>query len=446
MSENIAAAFVQQAARSPDRPALRWDDGEWSFAALREATARRAAALRARGLRPGDCVALILSNGPEYLEIVLAVASAALVLVPLDPRLSASAIERRLAHAACRAVITPQGMEPSGEPRADPIDAWAVVYTSGSTGEPKGAVLSHRAKLLSAIIEAQQYGTTQESVVLINTPLFHAHALVHAFTALLRGGCVSIARQFDAEETVRTITEHGVTEVSMVPTMFREILDTRPDQAVLNRLRVARCTGAPMAPDLRAAVMERFGHCLHMLYGATEAGGISDLPPEDVPRKPGSVGRPFPGVDIQVRDRVVSARSPYQFSGYLGGAPHRSGEDWLALNDLGRVDEDGFLYLEGRTDDVILSGGENIDPAEVEGVLRQHPAVTDVAVMGLPDARWGQVVAAYIVLRPGQAMDVEAYVERRLARFQRPRRVVFVASIPHNAMGKVDRAALRRLA
>jgi fatty-acyl-CoA synthase len=228
--------------------------------------------------------------------------------------------------------------------------------------------------------------------------------------------------------------------------MFREILDGRPDQAVLNRLRVARCTGAPMAPDLRAAVVERFGHCLHILYGATEAGGISDLRPEDVPRKPGSVGRPFLGVDIQVRDHVLFTRSPYQFSGYLGGTRHRPGEDWLTLNDLARVDQDGFLYLQGRTDHVIISGGENIDPAQVEGVLRQHPAVTDVVVMGLPDARWGQVVAAYIVLRPGQAIDVEAYLEGRLATFQRPRRVAFVASIPRNAMGKVDRAALRRLA
>jgi acyl-CoA synthetase (AMP-forming)/AMP-acid ligase II len=141
---------------------------------------------------------------------------------------------------------------------------------------------------------------------------------------------------------------------------------------------------------------------------------------------------------------VLRIRSPYQFSGYLGGPPHRPGEDWLTLNDLADLDADGFIYLRGRADDVIISGGENVAPAEVEEVLRTHPAVADAAVLGLADARWGQVVAAFLVLRPGGEIDVDGFLEGRLARFKRPRRVFTVQTIPRNAMGKVDRAALER--
>ncbi|MGQ0569946.1 MAG: class I adenylate-forming enzyme family protein [Armatimonadota bacterium] len=445
MSENLAAAFAYRAARSPERVAMRWDRGERTYEALWEATVRRATVLRTVGLRPGDRVAVTLPNGPDYIEIVLAVAHADLVLVPLDPRLTDAEVDRRLEHAGCRALVGPGGLRVMADRDVAPLQAWAIAYTSGSTGEPKGAVLSHRAKLFSALIEAQEYGTTVESVVLINTPLFHVHALVHAFTVLLRGGCVSVARRFDPEDALRTITAHGVTEVSMVPAMYRDILDAKPDLATLTRLRVARCTGAAMPADLREAVVDRFGHCLHVLYGATEAGGISNLRPADVARKPGSVGRPFLGVDLEVRDGILHMMSPCQFSGYHHGAHHRPGEDWLTLNDLARFDEEGFLYLQGRADDVIISGGENIQPAEVEAELRQHPAVADVAVVGIADARLGQVVTAYVVVRAGHSLDVDTHLEGRLARFKHPRQILFVPSIPRNAMGKVDRTALQRL-
>jgi acyl-CoA synthetase (AMP-forming)/AMP-acid ligase II len=193
-------------------------------------------------------------------------------------------------------------------------------------------------------------------------------------------------------------------------------------------------------------MLTRFGHCLHVLYGATEAGGITDLRPEDAARKAGSVGRPFEGVEIEARAGLVYTRSPAQFSGYHRGAPHRPGVDWLALNDYGRIDADGFLYLAGRADDVINSGGENIDPAEVEAAIRQHPAVTDVAVIGLPDARLGETVAAFIVCTAGAARDLDAFLAGRLARFKTPRRIIPVDAVPRNAMGKIDHEALRRIA
>jgi acyl-CoA synthetase (AMP-forming)/AMP-acid ligase II len=441
-SENIGDVYLRAARDAARRPALRVHDGVLTHAALAARVQEFAGALRARGLEAGDRLALVLPNGPDYITSVLGCALARVVVVPTDPRLAASEVEPRLRLAGCRWLLRPDGwhqLDAGGHP---PLDAWAIAYTSGSTGEPKGAVISHRAKLFSAIVEAQEYGCTRDTTVLINTPLFHVHALVHAFTVLLRGGALSVAAGFDPAGTLALIRDHRVTDVSMVPTMYQALLDQRPDRRTLRRLRVARCTGAPMSGDVRAAVLEHFGHALHILYGATEAGGISNLRPQDVPAREGSVGRPFLGVDVDVRNGVLSIRSPYQFSGYLGGTPHRPGEDWLTLSDLADLDADGFIYLRGRADDVIISGGENIAPSEVEDVLRSHPAVADAAVLGLPDERWGQVVAAFLVLREGGEIDVDGFLEGRLARFKRPRRVFTVPAIPRNAMGKVDRAAL----
>jgi acyl-CoA synthetase (AMP-forming)/AMP-acid ligase II len=232
----------------------------------------------------------------------------------------------------------------------------------------------------------------------------------------------------------------------MVPTMYRDLLAADPDPAALTHLRVARCTGAALPDDLRAPLLERFGRCFHVLYGATEAGAITSLRPEDAPRKPGSVGRPFNGVEIEIRGGLVYTRSPAQFSGYHRGTPHRPGIDWLTLQDRGRLDDEGFLYLTGRADDVIITGGENVDPTDVERAILSHPAVVDVAVVGLPDARLGEAVAAFIVCGAGEVRDLEAFLEGRLPRFKRPRRVITVGALPRNAMGKVDREALRRIA
>jgi acyl-CoA synthetase (AMP-forming)/AMP-acid ligase II len=452
--DTLASAFEHQASRTPGRVAMRWDAGGKTYAQLYEAMVRRAGVLTWIGLVPGDRLGLALPNGPDYLEIVLAAAHAGMVLVPLDPRLTETELERRLDHAGCRALVWMRGVRRMLERPATPLSpdgagsapAWAIAYTSGSTGEPKGAILSHLAKLHSATVEAREYGTDEDSVVLVNTPFFHAHALVHAFTALLQGGCVSVSRRFDPEETLRVIVEHGVTEISMVPTMYRDLLAVDPKPAAFASLRVARCTGAALPDQLANTLRERFHHCLHVLYGATEAGGIANLRPADSLRKSGSVGRPFDGVEIEIREGLVYTRSSAHFSGYHQGAPHRPGMDWLTLGDRGRMDGDGFLYLGGRADDVINSGGENIDPAEVEGAIRQHPSIVDVAVVGLPDPRLGQTVAAFIVCAAGEVRDLDAFLEGRLARFKTPRRIIPVGALPRNAMGKVDREALMRIA
>ncbi len=452
-TETLATAFERQATRTPDRPAMRWDSGARTYAELRDAMLRRAGVLEWIKLRPGDRLALALPNGPDYLEIVLAVAHAGMILVPLDPRLTDAELERRLEHAGCRALIWRNGVRRMLDRDASPLEAaasdvagaWAIAYTSGSTGEPKAAILSHRAKVHSAVVEAREYGTGEGSVVLVNTPLFHVHALVHAFTALLHGGCVSVARRFDPADTLETIASHRVTEISMVPTMYRDLLAAGPSATVLAPLRVARCTGAALPDDVRAELVERLGRYVHVLYGATEAGGITNLRPEDGARKPGSVGRPFEGVDIEVRDGRVYMRGQAQFSGFHRGPAHRPGVDWLTLNDLGYVDADGFLYLTGRADDAIVSGGEKIDPLEVERALRAHPAVADAAVLAVADPRLGQSVAAIVVLRPGAHFDVDVDLNEHLPRFSRPRQVVVVGAIPRNAMGKLDRAAADRL-
>ena len=257
---------------------MRWDAGSKTYGQLHEAMVRRAGVLAWIGLEPGDRLGFALPNGPDYLEIVLAAAHAGVVLVPLDPRLTEAELESRLAHSGCRALVWVRGVRRMLDRDAEPLSAdrglgiaapWAIAYTSGSTGEPKGAILSHLAKLHSATVEARAYGTDMDSVVLINTPFFHAHALVHAFTALLRGGCVSVARRFDPADTLRVIAEHGVTEISMVPTMYRDLLAAIPFGSAAG-LRVVRCTGAALPDDLAVSLRERFETRLHVLYGATK--------------------------------------------------------------------------------------------------------------------------------------------------------------------------------
>jgi acyl-CoA synthetase (AMP-forming)/AMP-acid ligase II len=455
--DSLASAFEHQVLRTPSRIAMRWDAGSKTYEQLHEAMVRRAGVLAWIGLEPGDRLGLALPNGPDYLEIVLAAAHAGIVLVPLDPRLVDSELEGRLDHAGCRALVWVRGVRRMLDRVVEPLSVhggtgaaapWAIAYTSGSTGEPKGAILSHLAKLHSATVEAREYGTGEDSVVLVNTPFFHAHALVHAFTALLKGGCVTVARRFDPADTTRVIAEHGVTEISMVPTMYRDMLAINPAPAAFARLRVVRCTGAALSHDLEVALRERFGPRFHVLYGATEAGGVTNLRPRDTVRGAGSVGRPFEGVEIEIRSGLVYTRSPAQFSGYHRGPAHRPGVDWLTLGDRGHVNADGFLYLEGRADDIINSGGENIDPAEVERAIREHPSIIDVAVVGLPDPRLGQSVAAFVVCGPGEAgeLDLEGFLGGRIARFKTPRRVIPVGAVPRNAMGKVDREALMRIA
>jgi acyl-CoA synthetase (AMP-forming)/AMP-acid ligase II len=475
------ALLGQMARRQPARALVADGTRTFSYRDVDERSTRLAAALRKFGGSLGDRVALLLGNRAEYAEAVFGVGRAGLAAVPLNPRLGAAQLRtviedcRPVAILAEPGLAVPPGTAPVIElgdeyernlERATPdepvggrddMDAWLVGYTSGTTGRPKGALLSHRAKSVSALVEAAEFATSAADVALVNTPLFHVHAIVHLLTQVVAGGSVLVQPSFDAEETLRLVASGTVTELSMVPTMYQALVEAAPNGARPPRL--ARCTGAAMGGELRTAFAERFAAWpLHLFYGATEAGAISNLRPEHRPAKDGSIGLPFLGVELEIRsdsaERVpagvegeVFLRSPAAYSGYLGREDVYG--DWLSLGDLGSVDADGFLTLRGRRGERITTGGEKVVPEDVESVVLSHPAVRAAAVFGVPDRYWGEAVWAAVELSEPliEAEPVlRSHCERSLAPHQLPKRYLLLPSIPRNAFGKVDRSRLRSLA
>ncbi len=472
----------QMARRHPGRILVSDGVRSLTYLDVDQRSSRLAAHLHRLGGAAGDRVAVLLSNRVEYAEAVFGIGRAGMAAVPLNPRLGASQLEAVLSDCCPVAVLAEPGTtvhapgtaiievsdgyeallayerpEPP-ELRRHDLDPWLIGYTSGTTGLPKGALLAHRAKSISAFVEALEFGSGPEDVALINTPLFHVHAIVQLLTLVVAGGGVRVATTFDRDQTLRLVETGAVTELSMVPTMYQALIDTSP--AGTRAPRLARCTGAAMEPELRQALADRFASWpLHLFYGGTEAGAISNLRPEQRPAKERTIGLPLMGVEIEIRGEAghevaydvegdVYLRSPGGFSGYLGLEENRYG-DWLSLGDLGSIDADGYLTLRGRRGDRITTGGEKVVPQEVEEVLMSHPGVRAAAVFGLPDPYWGEVVWAAVELRSPLAKAeqiLRSHCAATLAPHQNPKHYLVAAELPRNSFGKVDRGRLRELA
>jgi acyl-CoA synthetase (AMP-forming)/AMP-acid ligase II len=493
--------LLQHARRTPDAPVCIIEGRRQTYGELARRSQELAASLAGAGLQVGDRVVMMLRNGPKVLETLFATAMAGLVLVPVhsgctpaelqfvledaQPRAliadaDAAAARIEAAGASALTVILAGAIEVGGigisyenflgssaaapqrtSTAAAELAPWLLAYTSGSTGRPKGVVLSQRAKYLSALTEALDAGLRADDVALINTPMFHVHGLVFALMLVAAGGSIVFTASKAADEVLQVIESNGVTQLSMVPTIYRSFVDAARTGAELSSVRVARSTGAPLTPALRREILARFpGLPLHVMYGATEAGAITVLRPEELERKDGSVGQALLGVELQARDGRGQAlppdavgeifiRSDYLSTGYLRNGQLPAGEyvRWLSLGDLGRIDRDGFLFLQGRSTDVIISGGENISAAEVEAALERHAAVLAAAVISLPDPYWGEKVHAFVQLRPGQSVSCDellAAAAQHLAGYKLPKAIELVPELPRNPFGKIDKRMLRR--
>jgi acyl-CoA synthetase (AMP-forming)/AMP-acid ligase II len=499
----IEDILTLNARRFPERTLVAMGEQRLTYREVDQRSSRLANAFTGLGLRHGDRVAVLLPNSPQIVEAMFATAKAGLVLVPINPRLTAGEIAFILQDSEARALLAgPEQLPLVAE--ADPGSAqrrmatigvaagerargywdyddllraaspawrpavrsewepWVLGYTSGTTGRPKGAILTHRAKYLCSLVEALEFGTAEADCALINSPMFHVHALVHILSLASAGGSLRVTTRFDPHETLQLVATAGITELSMVPTMYQALLDCPERRALdLSAVRIARCTGAALGRALKAQILEELpGWRLHVFYGATEAGPVTRLHPSQVLQKDGSVGQPFLGVQIAIRDAAgeelppatpgeVFIKSPYQFSGYQGLAVPFEGQDyerWITLGDLGLLDEQGFLFLQGRNKDVIKSGGENVAAQEVEEALAAHPAVRAAAVVGEPDPYWGEIVIAFVELQPLAMATPEQLAEfcrERLAPHKRPKRIEIVGALPRNALGMVDMKALK---
>jgi fatty-acyl-CoA synthase len=475
------------------------------YAELHRRTDGIAAGLRARGVRAGDRVALLMDNTAEHLELLFAVAKAGAIAVPINVRLSAAevgfvladsgaetlAVTPRFAELAAAgmrsggavaAVIATEGAEVADAPATVALDELAaepaapagvvapgqddvcvIMYTSGTTGRPKGAMLTHGNMLWNAINALTMgYGLSSADTTVAAAPLFHIGALgLSALPIIYAGGTVVLQRAFDPAETLRLMAEERVTTQFLVPAMWAAVSQVPGiEDYDLTELRYVLSGGAP-APLPVIEFFQQLGWTFLEGFGMTELSpGAACLDSAHVVSHAGSVGRPVMHVDAKLVDGdgreaapgevgELLLRGPTVFAGYWN-QPDATAEvladGWFRSGDLGRADAEGFITLVDRKKDMIITGGENVYPVEVEQVLHRHPGIADVAVIGVGDAQWGESVMAVVVPAEGEpatAEDIIGFARERIAHFKCPRRVELVDELPRNATGKILKRSLR---
>jgi long-chain acyl-CoA synthetase len=492
-------AVAWHAARHPDTPALISDAGTVTYGELNERANRLARALRRRGVQRRDAVALLCSNRPEFVEVLLATQRAGLRLTTVNWHLTGDeagyivddceatvfvaearfgAVARDAAVVAPRAEVrlavgalidgfedfaAASAAEP-GDDLADPVLGSQMLYTSGTTGRPKG-VYRDEASLATAVTLARA-AYRDGNVHLLTGPLYHAAPLLFSLNApLVAGVPVVIMQSWDPEEALRLIERHGVTHTHMVPTMFHQLL-TLPDDVRtpydVSSLRNVLHGAAPCPVGVKQRLIEWWGPVVNEYYAATEGLGTW-VDSRTWLGRPGTVGKPVPDDQVIVGDEngnplpagevgiVWFKASEVPFEYYKDRAKTESSyrDRHFTLGDMGYVDDDGFLFLTDRSANLIISGGVNIYPAEVDAVLLDHPAVGDAGVIGVPDDEWGESVLAVIEPRSGVVPSPElgdelvAFCRERLAHFKCPRRVEFVDKLPRQDNGKIYKRLLR---
>ncbi len=464
---------------SPDRPAIIDDAGTLTFGELEQRCCAVAGGLAA-SLPPGETIGLLARNSAGFYQAMVGAARAGLNVVYLNPGFSPGQVAEAVLAQGIRALVhdpefagrVPAGV--AGIPMTGaqqlsieqlaaglPAEAGAglplfqrsrhTMLTSGTTGQPKG-VPRAGGDVTSVISVMSGLPYRTEETWLVAVPLVHAWGWLHALLAMLMRATLVLTREFDAEKTLGRLRDDGCQVMVAVPTMLRRIMSLPPDVRSRYRtpaLRAVTVSGSPLPPALAGEFMDVFGDVLSTLYGSTEAGYVAVAGPADLRAAPGTAGRPLPLVGVQV---LGSDGTPLP--------PGRTGMIWVSgrdaspaagppgavrTGDLGWLDDAGRLFVTGRADDMIISGGENIYPAEVEAVLEQHPGVREAAVTGHPDAAFGQVVVAHVEPeRPGAvtAAALRAWCRQRLAPFQVPKEFIFHGELPRNASGKVVKSAL----
>jgi long-chain acyl-CoA synthetase len=426
-----------------------------------------AAALRRRGISAGDRVALLVPGSATFVSAVLGALRAGVVPVPLDPRLTARERDALLGDVEPALVVDdPAALDDlaagdagSGDPAQVDLAPWPLSrpmhVTSGTTGRPKGVwsgVLPAEQAQALAREEQDLWGFASDDCHLVLSPLYHSAPLRFAVGTLLAGGDIVVPGPFDAARTVAVIEEHRPTTAFCVPAHLQRLfahLDETGAETDLYCFRLVAHAGAPCAAPLKQRAMAAFGpEVLWEFYGSTE-GQFTACRSTEWEQRPGTVGRARPGRRLFVDDGVIWCAVPEHARFSYWRAPQKTADAWretpdgpaFTVGDLGRLDDDGYLYLDGRREDLIISGGVNVYPLEVEQALREHPDVTDVAVFGVADEQWGQRVCAAVV-GDADAAVLDAHARERLAPPKRPKEYFTLDALPHTPTGKVRRLDL----
>lgn len=502
---NFAATLDHHAGLRPDKVALATREEQLTYAQLLSRVNATAAALAAAGISEGDVVALLLQNRIEFIELIYAINRLGATFLPINFRLAPPEWRYIIDHGLAKAVVTEPGYEAALSPaiddldlvvrltvgaprtalftpyasfvapcdgaRVDPVDVnhealQRLMYTSGTTAHPKGVCITHENFCWKNLGLLLQFGWDQHEITAIGGPLYHVGALdMGGLTTLHAGGTIVLQPRFDAEDLLALIEEYRATNVWLAPAMVNAVLQSPSLRTRdLTSLKIILSGGEKMPESRLRQILDALpGLWFADAYGLTETvSSDTFLDREHMVDKIGSVGKPLPHQQLRIVDAdgqpvpagtigEIALKGPKVFHGYwrdarATDAAIRNG--WFHTGDMGRLDEDGYLYVEDRKKDMIVSGGENIASPEVERALFEHPAVLEAAVVARPDERWGEVPHAFVVLREGHNVSAEVLIEfcqQRLAKFKVPRQIEFIDALPRTPSGKVLKRELREL-
>ena len=492
----------------PHKTAIIFDGNRISYLEFHRKINRACCWLQSLGIEKGDRVAAMLGNCPEFLELFLACSKLGAIFVPVNYRLAAPELDYTLAHsrprlfifgndhaetvlkldlpsnrplmllaAIPRCSLVPTVLDYNSESAAyegqnpfltesmapaTPEEPHVIMYTSGTTGQPKGAVLSHRKTFFNCLNADIFFKLHSDDIMLIVLPLFHSGGLfIQASPVIYKGATMVIHPKFDPHQAYEDIRKYRITKFLGVPTVYKSLVRAEAkERAVFSSLKVCAIGGEKVTPELMAQFKEA-GFSVRQIMGQTETSILLWASEEDAARKPGSLGRPVFHAEVKIVDRQGRPCKPGQVGEIIVRGsimmteywqdPVQTEETirggWLHTGDLARMDEDGYFYLIDRAKDMYISGGENVYPAEIERVLRAHPAVEDIAVVGAPDDTWGEVGYAFVIPKPGADLrpeEVIGFCDGRLARYKWPRRVLFAKYFPRTALGKVRKTVLKQ--
>lgn len=489
-----------QATHRPDHPAVIQEGYRLSYAELNREVDRAAAALQRDGLQPGDAVAICAANSIPYVITFLGALRAGMVVAPLAPSSTPESLLTMLHDSAARLILIDNAVAQSLGPVAGRIDIpvlslddsrpeqgfsdWLadtppspvrieagtlfnVIYSSGTTGEPKGIVHDHQMRW-AHIQRGIAFGYGPDSVTLISTPLYSNTTLVAFLPTIGLGGTLILMGRFDAQKYLELAQAHRATHTMLVPVQYQRIMAREDfDRYDLSGFQMKFSTSAPFHAELKADILARWPGGLVEFYGMTEGGGSCMLVAHQYPDKLHTVGQPLDGHDMRVIDEQgcelprgeigeVVGHSTAMMTGYLNKPEKTAEAEWfdstgkrfIRTGDVGRFDEEGFLTLMDRRKDMIISGGFNIYPSDLEAVLRRHPDLADVTVIGVPSTSWGETPVGYAVLRPGASAGAEEVLQwfnAQVGKTQRLNRIILTDELPRSAIGKVLKRELRDL-